>query len=555
MTEQINSTSGNNIGASPVIRPKKSLSIVWFIPVIALLVAGWLAYKAITDKGPVITISFQTAENIEPGKTKVKFKDVEVGVVESIQIGEDLSKVVLTVEMNKEAQPYLTENTKFWLVTARVGATEISGLGTLLGGVYIGMEPSEEGKVINNFKGLEKPPIVTSDMKGKHFYLNAKRLGSLDSGSPIYFRQIKVGRVVDYKLDDKGGNVEIHIFIDSPFDQFVRENTGFWLASGLDLQLTADGLRINTESVVSLLIGGIAFSSIPDDVIKPQAKEYAFFPLYQTRDEAVDDQYTVDELYYVEFTDSVRGLSAGAPVEFRGLRIGSVEDIEAKTDFEKLEFSTLVKVKIEKERLDLEIVDDQTFEDRLANMVAQGFRAQLKTGNLLTGQLFVDLEQFNNPPEASITTFKGLRVVPSVPSASQQITNAIEVITAKLSKMPLEEIGRNLESSLAGVDRLINDPDLQNAPESLARILAQTERMIEELNAETVPEVNTTLREIDNLLQELKAWFSSDSPLYEELDEALKHISSAARSISEVADLLERHPEALLQGKNIGVRK
>ncbi|THB78254.1 MAG: MCE family protein, partial [Desulfobulbaceae bacterium] len=387
MTTQTESSSQKPSAASPVIQKKRSISIVWLVPLVALLVGGWLAYKGLTEKGPVITISFETAEGLEVGKTKVKFKDVEVGVVKELKIGKDLQGVVLTVEMQKGAEPYLTENSKFWVVKARVGTSEVSGLSTLLGGVYIGMEPSREGQLIDHFVGLEKPPIVTSDMKGKHFYLNAGRLGSLDSGSPVYFRQIRVGRVVDYKLDDNGANVVIHIFIDSPFDQFVRENSSFWLASGLDLQLTADGLRVDTESVVSMLVGGIAFSSSLDDSIKAEAQENSRFTLYRTRDEAMDQKYTIEEYYYVEIFETIRGLSVGAPVEFRGLRIGSVKEIEARADFEQLEFSTMVKIGIEKERLNFDTMPDEPPEVQIRRMVAKGLRAQLKTGNLLTGQL------------------------------------------------------------------------------------------------------------------------------------------------------------------------
>ena len=555
MTEQTNPSPNTPDAATPVIKQGRTFSIVWLVPLIALGIGGWLAYKAITEKGPIITISFENADGIEAGKTKIKFKDVEVGVVESIDIKKDLSGVNLKVEMKKNAKPFLTENTKFWVVRARIAADEISGLGTLLGGVYIGTEPSQEGKPTDTYVGLEKPPIITSEMQGKHYYLTSDRLGSLESGSPIYFRQIKVGRVVDYTLDQESGSVKVHIFILSPYDQFVREHTLFWFASGLDLQLTADGLRIDTESMVSLLIGGIAFSTLSEHVIEPEAKEFAEFSLYRTFEQARDAQYTIDDYYYIEFTNSVRGLSIGAPVEFRGMRIGSVEEIELKADFEKLEFTPMVKVSLERQRLALEAVKEENMDYRLAQMVNRGLRAQLKTGNLLTGQLFIDLEYFPDAEEAAISTYKDLNVFPSIPSATQQIAQDLASITTKLNKLPLEEIGKNLQSSLAGVDRLINDPELQNAPESLARILAETEKMIAGLNAGTVPEVNTTLQEIDFLLQELRAWFSSDSPFYEELDEALKNISKAARSISEVADLLERHPEALLQGKNIGVRK
>ncbi len=550
MTEQTDSSPNIPDAATPVIRAGRSFSIVWLVPLVALAIGSWLAYKAITEKGPVVTISFENADGIEAGKTRIKFKDVEVGVVESIDIKKDLSGVDLTVEMKKDTKPFLTENTKFWIVRARIAADEISGLGTLLGGVYIGIEPSKEGKQVNTFIGLEKPPIVTTEMQGKHFYLTSQRLGSLESGSPIYFRQIKVGRVVDYELDKQTGNVKIHIFIFNPYDQFVREHTVFWFASGLDLQLSADGLRIDTESMVSLLIGGVSFSSLSKDVIKPEAAEFKKFTLYRTFEEARDAQYTIDEYYYIEFTNSVRGLSVGAPVEFRGMRIGSVEEIELKADFDKLEFNPMVKVTLEKQRLALEAVQDENFDYRLSQMINKGLRAQLKTGNLLAGQLFIDLEYFPEAPQADTKTYNDLNVFPSVPSASQQITQDFASITSKLNKLPLEQIGHNLQSSLAGINRLVNDPRLQSTPVALERILKETEKTLKVINSSTVPEIDKALLELENLLKEMEAWFSADAPLYDELDRALKNVSRAAKAINDMADMLERQPESLIQGKS-----
>ncbi len=550
MTEQTNSSPNIPNAASPVVKEGRSFSIVWLVPLVALVIGGWLAYKAITEKGPVITISFENAEGIEARKTKIKFKDVEVGVVEAINIKKDLSGVDLRVDMEKGTKPYLTEKTKFWVVRARIAADEISGLGTLLGGVYIGIEPSKDGKPANKFVGFEKPPIITSEMQGKHFFLTSQRLGSLEPGSPVYYRQIKVGKVVDYTLDELTGNLRIHIFILSPYDQFVRENSAFWFASGLDVQLSADGLRIDTESMVSLLIGGITFSTLSDNILKPEAEENSVFTLYRNFDDAKEDQYTIQEFYYIQFKDSVRGLSIGAPLEFRGLRIGSVEDIELKADYDNLEFNPMVRVSFEKQRLALELNEEQQLKNQIDRMVFNGLRAQLKTGNLLTGQLFIDMEYFPDAPAATITSHKNLKVLPSIPSASQQIAQDFASITAKLNRLPLEEIGRDLQSSLAGIDRLVNDASLQAAPESLQSILGEIETLMKDLNAGTVPEFDQLLSRLENLLKEMEAWFSPDAPLYSELDSALKNVSKAAKAINDMADLLERQPESLIQGKS-----
>lgn len=550
MSDTLNSSPGSPVAATPKIKEKRSFSIVWLVPLVALVIGGLLAYKAVTEKGPVITISFATAEGLEAGKTKVKYKDVEVGVVESITIGKDLAQVILRVEMKKGAEPYLTDRTKFWVVRARVGADQVSGLSTLLGGAYIGIEPSAEGAQTTTYKGLEKPPVVTRGMKGKHFHLSSKSRGSLEAGVPIYFRQIKVGRVVDYTLNEKGDNIGIHIFIDSPYDKFVRENTKFWLASGLDVQLTADGLEVDTESIVSMLIGGIAFNTLSDEDIGAEAAEKSLFTLYKNRDAAIDDRYTIREQYYVEFNESVRGLSVGAPVEFRGMKVGSVDGIELKADYEKLEFSTMVLVTFERERLGLSAMEKEQLDQRLAQQTNKGFRAQLKTGNLLTGQLFVDLEYFPEAPAAEITVYNDLPVMPSMASSSEKLMHDVSKFAARLGQFPIEDIGRDLQQAIGGLSRLLNSPELQELPGELKQVMVNIEQTTQSIDSSTLPQINEAIAEMEKLLSDIGKWFGADSQLYDDLGGALREIAEAAQSIRNVADLLERHPEALIQGKN-----
>jgi len=549
MTEQTDGSPYASEAATPEIKQHRSFSIVWIVPLVALLIGAWLAYKAISEKGPTITITFKTAEGLEAGKTKVKFKDVDIGTVTSIDLDNSLAHVKLTVEMEKGAAPYLTEKARFWVVRARVGAGQVTGLGTLFSGAYIGMIPGTEGKLEKHFTGLEKPPIVTGEVSGKRFNLVAPRLGSLNPGSPIYFRQIKVGEVVDYVMDASGSNISVDIFIQEPYHQFVRRNTRFWIASGLDLNLTANGLQIDTESIMSLMIGGIAFSTFPNEAIEPEAEEGAHFKLYETHDEAREDRYSTKKAFFIEFKDSVRGLSVGAPVEFRGLKIGEVTEIEMKADFDKLDFSVPVRVQIEPQRLSIPLATDEESENRFIRMVQKGFRAQLKTGSLLTGQLFIDVDFFSDEPPAKMTFYKGLPVLPNVPSSSQEIVQGVTRFVKKLEALPLEDIGRNLDKSMAGINRLVNNPALGDSLKSLRRIMAELETTTQTLNADTVPKINAALAEMDNVLKNLDGWVSADAPLQGDLRKTLKELSDAARAISALAGMLDRHPEALIQGK------
>jgi paraquat-inducible protein B len=548
MTEKPEQPIDRPIGATPVIKQRHSMSIVWIVPLVAVIIGGWLAYKSITEKGPLITVTFQTAKGLEAGKTKVRYKNVEVGIVETIYISTELDRVDLKIRMKKEATPYLTENTSFWVIRARVTASEVSGLGTLLGGAYIGIEPSQEGAPADSFVGLEKAPIITSEMRGKRYSLNAPRLGSLNPGSPIYFRQVKVGQVVDFELDKDGKEIGIKIFIDAPYDQFVRDNSRFWLSSGLDLQLTANGLRVDTQSMVSLMIGGIAFISVTDEP-SPLAKAGAQFKLYEKRDQAEKDRSDSLNDYYIEFFDSVRGLSLGAPVEFRGFQLGSVTDIELISDFENLKFSTMVRISIIQHNIVPLEETEIELEERFDHFVRGGLRAQLKTGNLLSGQLFIDLEYFQDAPMTGIKKYNDLAVLPSIPAASRTLMNDLGKFTKNLSDLPLGEISTELKKTMVGIDKLVSSPELHKAIELLNRIITELDTTIEMINTGTIPQVNTTLTEVETLVKDMDNWVSADSVLYDDLRNSLKALSEAARSITDLTDMLSRHPEALIQGK------
>ncbi len=549
MTDKPEQPIDKPIAAAPVIKQRRSMSIVWLVPLVAVIIGGWLAYKSITERGPLITVTFQNANGLEAGKTKVKFKSVEVGVVETIEIASELDHVSLKIRMNKGATPYLTENTTFWVVRARVTASEVSGLGTLLGGAYIGVEPSQVGAPAQSFVGLEKAPIITSEMKGKRFSLSAPRLGSLNPGSPIYFRQVKVGQVVNFELEKDGNNIGINIFIDAPYDQFVRETTRFWISSGLDLQLTANGLRVDTQSMVSLMIGGIAFSSFNDES-STAAEAASQYRLYENRDEAEKDRSDSKNEYYIEFFDSVRGLSLGAPVEFRGFQLGNVSDIKLISDFENQQFSTMVRIRITQQDISVPLeYAEKTPEERLDHFIRGGLRAQLKTGNLLSGQLFIDLGYFEDAPTTETKMYNGLAVLPSLPSSSQTLMNDLGKFMKNLSELPLDELSVELKKTMIGIEKLASSPELQTAIKSLNRIIKELDTTIELINTGTIPQVNSTLTEVETLVKEMDNWVSADSVLYDDLRTSLRALSEAARSITELTDMLSRHPEALIQGK------
>jgi paraquat-inducible protein B len=317
-----------------VVTTRSRPSVVWLIPLIAALVGGFVAYRALSTRGPEIIIVFKSAEGLEAGKTQVKYKDVEVGLVESVALAEDLSDVIVHARMVRGADAYLTEKTQFWVVKPRIAGGQVSGLGTLLSGAYIGLDPVREGKRTRTFHGLDEAPIVTMSEPGEMFVLHSSRAGAIEVGSPVFFRKIQVGQVVSSQLDENDDAITTRIFIREPYHKRVHADSRFWNASGIDMSLGADGIQIDTESIVSILIGGIAFDSPSGDTLEP-APSGSEFALYASRDDAHKRHFTQTVTWMVRFNQSVRGLKVGAPVEFRGLQIGEVTDVSLEFNREK----------------------------------------------------------------------------------------------------------------------------------------------------------------------------------------------------------------------------
>ncbi len=559
---------------------KTSLSIVWIVPLVALVIGGWLAYKALSEKGPAITIAFKTAEGLEAGKTKIKYKDVEVGQVETIELSRNISSVLVRATLVKGVEEFLTENTRFWVVRARLSAGEISGLGTLFSGAYIGMDPGPPGNPLRDFIGLEMPPIVTADLPGAHFVLRASSLGSLDIGSPVYYRQIKVGQVVGYHLEEDGKAVVIRLFIGAPHHRMVNKNTRFWNAGGFDATVDVNGIRINTESLVTLLIGGIAFDTPTNLEPGGPVEEGALFQLYESRDKISEKTYARKFNWLLYFDGSVRGLSAGAPVEFRGIPVGKVLDVKLELDPENLICRIPVLIETEPERFWPEgaAYEDAKQKAFIEDLVKKGLRARLKTGNLLTSQLLVDLDLHPNAGDAQIDWSGKYPVLPTLPGPAEEILASVNRVLAKLDGLPIEEMGRDLHSTIQGADRLVNAsdlreslavlnqtmrqaqemmtqlntstaPDLAAGVEQLSAAFTQLNTLVQKMNDEVVPALSATVKQAQGTLTHIDSFISTDASLYHELKRALSEVAGAAKAIRVAADYLSRHPDALIYGK------
>lgn len=531
MTEQQQPAEGPGEIPGVVVRPRRRISIVWLIPLLAIAIGGWLAWEAFTKKGPTIQISFKNADGLEAGKTKVKFKSVEAGTVNSVVLSSDLSEVIVTATLDKELENHLTENTRFWITRARISGGKATGLETLLSGAYIGIDPGDAGKPQRKFKGLEEPVVVSRDEPGEYYKLKSHSLGSITAGTPIYFRQIQVGEVTGYRFDDAANEVVAEIFINAPYNEHVFTTTRFWNASGIDVELNANGMKLHTESLVSLITGGIAFDTPPDSKVKTLAESERAFLLYKTRDDSKKEVYSRKAYFLMYFDSSVRGLKKNAPVELRGIQVGQVVDVNLLFDTKTFEFRIPVLIEFEEGRLDY-VGDPEILESperqftNLERLVRHGLRGQLKTGSLLTGQLYIELDFFPDAKVAEVVRENQYLVIPTVPATIDELTQGLTAIVDKVNKMPLVDIGNNLNKTLV-----------------------QSEAAMRQFNEVTLPGFNQTVAAADTTLDSIQGVVSEQSPAYIELVRALRELSSAARSIRITADYLEQHPDALIKGK------
>lgn len=509
------------------------ISLVWLIPLVAIVIGGWIAFRAISEQGPMVTIEFKSAEGLEAGQTKVAYKDLQVGQVQTITLSDDLSHVLVSAELVPGAENYLTENTRFWVVRPQVTAGRITGLSTLLSGAYLAIDPVLDGEPQDRFVGLETPPVVTTSEEGRVFTLRSTALGSLDVGAPVYYRQVQVGEVAAFEMDPDGQSITSQVFIRKPHDTRVTSNTRFWNASGIELTINAEGVRVQATSVVSMLIGGIAFDT--PDPMDPgvEADEETEFILFPSQRDSEQPVYTVRQRYLLHFPHSVQGLAPGSPVVFRGIRIGRVVEVKLELDATTYEIRVPVVIEVEPQRIEISDFAQQDPQGRVERLVANGLRAQLGRGNLLTGGMQVDFDVHTDSAPARIVLGGRYPELPTLPAPLEEITASLTGLVAKIERLPLDQIGSDLQASLAG----------------LRGVLRETETLAAGFNNEVMPSLAGTLERLDTTMSSLDSMLSEDAPLPIELRKALQDVGDAARSIRVLADYLEQHPEALIRGK------
>jgi len=519
------------------------IPLVWILPAIVVIVGAGVVIHEKLAQGTSIEITFLNAEGLEANKTKIRYKNVEIGEVSDIRVSDDRKTVIVTADIHRNAKEYLVTDTRFWVVRPRISSGGISGLGTLVSGEYISIDVGHSPEKRDHFTGLDSPPIVTSDLPGREFILRAEDLGSLGIGSSVFYRRLEAGQVIGYTLDPGGAGVTIKIFINAPFDAFVTGATRFWQASGVDMSVSSDGVRLRTESLTSILEGGIAFQSLPKGPTTPAAVDTSF-TLYGDQDRAMRPVEVEIRAFVLYFHNSLRGLSEGAPVDLRGITVGEVRSLNVEYDPKDGTLSFPVEIELYPQRLrgrprhpvpSTGAVEDSEAASRtlVDNLVAHGLRAELKTGNLLTGQKFVALDIHGDAPQEKVHWASQPAIFPTISSGLDDLQDSVGSIARKLNKVPFDQLSFRLMNTMA----------------SLEQTLKSANQLLQNVDLNLAPQVSETLTEAREALKNAKEVLGQDSPLQSDLGSTLMQVSRAAKSISALVDYLERHPESLLRGK------
>ena len=585
------------------ITPKSRFSLVWLIPLLAALIAGWLVYKYYSERGSIITITFDNAAGIEAKKTPVRYKDVDVGKVKKVNLSDDLKKVTVTAEIFPEMASHLGKETRFWIEKPRVTLKGVSGLDTLLSGVHISLDPGEVkgGGILEHYEGLASPPIFTSGEEGTLLTLNTHSLGSLVVGSPVYFHKINVGEVTGFKLNEAtsasgGQTVDVSIYIRSPYDKNIKTNTRFWNASGIDVKLTSTGVSVQMESLTSLLIGGIAFETPANELGYALDGNQLTFKLYDSYKLAKDDTQRLNKLFYtMYFDDSLHGLTEDSLIEYNGVSVGKVEKILLQNSSPEAGIKTVVKVSLRIDKFSADANKEEA-EEALQKLVSKGLHAQLAVASLVTGAKYISLNMNKadaaQPYTLKPTSFLYASTFPTNAEKSSLFNFDASKITAQLSKT-LESVNtlinskdikktlKGLAASSSSLDKITRQLAKKGFSGELVKTLANSQKAIKEISV-LAAESRKTMRSLTNVANKLqkdashsmqtfsnvsnklqrdtsktlsainhtlKSTLSEDSALQYKLQQLMNDLSEASNSFSVLADTIQRKPNSVIIGK------
>lgn len=530
--------SENDMKTAKVGKIQK-LSPIWIIPLVTAFIGIWIIFQYVIMQGPTAMLITTNAEGIVGGKTAIKSRSVDIGLVEAVTLTEDLERVEIKVRLNREMSHLLNKDTVFWVVKPQVGKDGVSGLGTLLSGVYIELQPGKSDEEAKEYNLLDSPPVSSPDAKGVRIILESKESGVLNIGDPVLFRGLRVGTIESNQFDTQTKLMSYRLFVEAPYDTLVTSNVRFWKDSGFSFDMSAQGVKFGMPSLQTLFTGGVSFD-IPDgwQEGKKVANE-TIYQLYQDRSAIQESMYTERENFILLFKDSIRGLHAGAPVEFKGIRLGTVVEapyyVDGMWSSTKDDFYIPILIQLEPERIPGETVDSEMFKHGVLDSQKYGLRASMKSGNLLTGSLFIDFDFYDNPePWVEPPLKYDYPVLATVSGGFSQLQHKLMLTLDKINALPLDNMiiemtntlkegqvmVKNLNNSMVSLDKLLANPGTQALPNDLQR---------------SVNELNKTLKGMQ-----------PGSPAYNKLVDDMKRLDDVLREIQPIAKTLNEKSNALV---------
>lgn len=564
--------SNLDVPQAKIRRGYGSLLSIWLVPVIALGVAAFLIVKTVAERGTEISVIFETAEGLTTGKTRLKYKDVNIGLLKRIDILDDDKGVSVVIDVNREADKYLSDTARFWVVSPSIGLQGITGLETILSGSFIEIDPGKGGEKKKQFEGLGTPPVITSTDKGTEYVLSTTSLGNIGRGTPVVYKGLRVGTVLGYRLAKENQSIDVYTFVKAPFDKLVLEGTNFWNAGGVNISVSTSGIEVGAESLQALLTGAVEFDTqaIYKNTWKAEAGHN--FELYRNLKAKEDAKFTEKADYVLYFAGSVSGLTIGAPVEFRGIRIGSVKEITLEIDEKERKYHIPVVIEIEPQRISitdagkklLSVVEAANLRKKIIeNLINRGLKGKLKSANFLTGQLTVDLVLEPEAKSVFLATSDRYPEIPTVPTDIEKITTSVAQLVEKFSKVPIEELGQNLTDTVGGIDKFIKSGELQSTVAEYRKLAVTVRKVAESFDEKTLPKIGMTLDEMQDAIKKIEVTLTTaetlfnsansliadGSPFKYDLTVMLQELSAASRAVRGLAEFLERNPSALISGK------
>ena len=494
------------------------ISTIWFVPIVAVLIGLWMVYTHWASQGPLVEITFENAEGIEPGRTKVRRRNVEIGEVLRVRLSEDANHVVLDVRIQQENADLLREDTSFWVVRPRVGPGGISGLGTLLSGSYIEMSPGASEESAREFEGLETPPLTPIGTPGLFVTLDSVGNKALQAGDPILFNGLQVGTIEYVHFNSQERRTYYNAFVEAPYDRLITTTTQFWFSAGVNIELSADGVLFEVPPLTTLVGGGVSFDVPVGQPLGERIKGRAFFTIHP-RESAIYERYYEQSLQYVIlFEDSIRGLRPGAPVEFRGVRVGEVlrTDIDYEEVGNLLDADSMIPVLVELVPARFGFEDDEQAamdaQAQIDDLITRGLHGGIGMGNLLTGRKFVELQYFEHEPHPE-ETFAGITVIPSVGGQVGRLMDSVASTVESLNELPLDDMTTSamnaldqITATLAEMETLLTDESTQSIVQSLDDTLLRFQELAEDFSegSRTHEDIQRAMRSLEQTLLELE---------------------------------------------------